>query len=132
MDREAAQAWLDRYVEAWQTYDPERIGSLFSDDVEYRYHPYEEPVTGRDAVVRSWTDPDGNASARDQPGTWDAHYEPWAIDGPRVVALGWSRYYADASRATVRQAFDNCFLMEFDDEGRCSRFTELYVKHPAS
>ena len=32
------------------------IGSaaLFAEQAEYRYHPYDEPIVGRDAVVESW------------------------------------------------------------------------------
>ena len=54
MDRAAAQEWLDRYVAAWKSYDEAAIAALFSEDVVYRYHPYDEPIVGRDAVVASW------------------------------------------------------------------------------
>ena len=53
MDQQTAQDWLDRYVEAWMSYDPGDISRLFSENVGYRYHPYDEPVRGRDAVVAS-------------------------------------------------------------------------------
>jgi hypothetical protein len=130
MDRERVQAWLDRYVEAWETYDQAVIGELFSDDVEYRYHPADEPIRGRDAVVRSWVEPEGNASDRDERGTYTARYEPYAVDGARAVAVGESLYYSDGSRHKLERAYDNCFLLEFDGDGRCRRFTELYVKRP--
>ena len=54
MDRESAQNWLNRYVHAWLTYDPGEIAALFSEDVTYRYHPYDEPDVGREAVVAGW------------------------------------------------------------------------------
>ena len=54
MDHESAQTWLNRYVDAWLSYDPAEIAALFSEDVAYRYHPYDEPIVGRDAVVASW------------------------------------------------------------------------------
>src|SRR4051795_5439460 len=54
MDHGTAQDWLDRYVAAWLAYDRELIEALFSEDVEYRYHPYDDPIVGRDAVVASW------------------------------------------------------------------------------
>ena len=54
MDHQNAQAWLDRYVAAWLSYDPGDVALLFSEDVRYRYHPYDEPIVGRDAVVASW------------------------------------------------------------------------------
>src|SRR5262245_31725403 len=54
MDHESAQAWLDRYVAAWLTYDRSDIESLFTQDIAYRYHPNDDPVSGRDVVVASW------------------------------------------------------------------------------
>ena len=54
MEKADVARWLDDYVEAWKTYDPERIAALFTEDIEYLYHPYDEPVSGRDAVVESW------------------------------------------------------------------------------
>jgi ketosteroid isomerase-like protein len=131
MDRAAAQAWLDRYVEAWKSYDAAEIGALFSADVTYRYHPADEPIVGREAVVASWLgdDPSGTASTRDKPGTYDATYAPFAVDGDTVVATSSSTYYRSPGGA-VRDVYDNCFLMRFDADGRCADFTELYVKRP--
>jgi hypothetical protein len=67
---------------------------------------------------------------RDEPGTWDAHYEPFGIDGNRAVAVGWSRYYTDASKSAVRNVWDNVYLLEFGPDGRCSSFSEWYVERP--
>ena len=94
MTHDDVQAWLDRYVAAWRTYDPAAIGDLFSDDAEYRYHPWDEPIRGRAEVVRAWLAPDGSESQRDDPGTWEARYEPYTAEGDRAVAVGWSRYFA--------------------------------------
>ena len=58
IDKAAVQDWLDRYVVAWQTYDPAQIGALFTIDVTVRYTPWAEPIQGREAVVASWLDPD--------------------------------------------------------------------------
>ncbi len=71
MDAVTVAAWLAAYVDAWKSYDREAIGALFSDDVKYRYHPYDEPVVGRQAVVESWLGEGEHedASARDAPGT---------------------------------------------------------------
>ncbi len=54
MDRDGFAAWLDRYVSAWRTYDPVAIGDLFSVDATYRYHPEDEPIMGRAAIVADW------------------------------------------------------------------------------
>lgn len=48
------QRWLDAYSRAWITYDPGEIGALFSEDAEYRYHPWEQGddvLRGRDQIV---------------------------------------------------------------------------------
>ena len=129
MDRDTAQAWLDRYVAAWLTYDPSAIGDLFTTDVSYRYHPVDEPTVGRDAVVASWLGEGVTAgeSTRDAPGTYAASYTPFAVDCDRVVATGTSTY-RDEPGGPVTKVFHNCFVMTFDREGRCREFTEFYTQ----
>jgi ketosteroid isomerase-like protein len=129
MDHAAAQAWLDAYVAAWISYDRDQIGALFADDVAYRYHPHDDPVVGRDAVVASWLGESSSdsASTRDEPGTYAAAYAPVAVDGDVVVATGSSTYH-DEPGGPVSQVFDNCFVLRFDDHGRCRELTEYFVK----
>ncbi len=131
MNWESAQAWLDAYVEAWRTYDPDRIRALFSEEVAYRYHPYDEPVVGADAVVASWLgeSDDEGSSSRDAPDTVDARYIPVAVDGDTVVASGTSSYRHEPG-GPIERVYDNCFLMKFDDDGRCREFTEFYLRRP--
>jgi hypothetical protein len=50
-----------------------------------------------------------------------------AVDGDTVVATGSSRYRELPDGPVVR-TYDNCFVMRFDGEGRCSDFTEYYVR----
>jgi hypothetical protein len=129
MDPQRAQDWLDRYVAAWLSYEPDAIAALFSEDVAYRYHPADEPVLGREAVVASWlgeSAADG-ASTRDAPGTYEASYAPVAVDGDTVVAIGTSRY-RDTPDGPVVRTYDNCFVLRFDGAGRCREFTEYYVR----
>ncbi|WP_406054257.1 nuclear transport factor 2 family protein [Kribbella sp. NBC_00889] len=131
MDKQTAQDWLDQYVEAWMSYDPSDISRLFSENVAYRYHPYDEPIAGRDAVVASWLGQSvsGGASTRDAPGTYEAEYSPVAVDDDAVVATGTSRYREVPDGPIVR-TYENCFIMRFDGEGRCREFTEYYVRRP--
>ena len=131
MDQQAAQDWLDRYVAAWISYDRDDISALFAEDVAYRYHPYDEPIIGREAVVASWLGEaeSEDASTVDPPGTYEAHYSPVAVDGNTVVATGRSLYRDEPGGPVVR-TYENCFVMRFDSEGRCREFTEYYIKHP--
>jgi len=131
MNRAEAQAWLDKYVAAWLSYDANDIAALFTDDIAYRYHPYDDPIIGRQAVVASWLgegSSDG-ASTRDAPGTYAARYKPVAVDDDVVVATGTSSYRERPDGPIVR-VYDNCFVMRFDTEGRCREFTEYYIKRP--
>ena len=124
MDRPTLQRWLDDYVAAWRSNDAAAIGELFTADAEYRYHPADEPVFGRDAIVASWLE------EPDEPGTWDAWYEPFAVEGARGVATGVSTYFdPDGSPDRV---YDNVFVLEFDDEGRCTSFTEWFRQRPSA
>ena len=119
--------WLDGYVTAWRTYDADAIGSLFSDDAVYRFHPWDEgddAVRGREAIVANWLE------EPDAAGTWSAAYEPWLVAGDRAVATGVTRYLAEEGEdgATVEREYYNVFLLRFDADGRCRELTELYTR----
>jgi ketosteroid isomerase-like protein len=131
MERSQVARWLADYVEAWKSYEPEAIAALFSEDVECRFHPYDKPVIGRRAVVESWLGEGEHEGApdRDEPGTYEATYEPIAVDGDVAVATGSSSYRTEAG-GPVEEVYDNCFVMRFDREGRCREFTEWYMKRP--
>jgi ketosteroid isomerase-like protein len=130
VDRDAVDRWLHAYVDAWKTYDSDQIAALFTEDVRYRYHPYDAPIEGRDAVVRSWlSDNDSpGASTLDEPGTYDASYRVVAVDDRVAVAVGSTHYRETAD--SVARVFDNCFVMRFDPDGRCGEFTEWYIERP--
>ena len=124
MDATAVDRWLARYVAAWKSYDRNAIGELFSADAAYRYHPYDEPVVGRDAIVESWLQED----RLDEPGSFEGGYSAFAVDGDRAVAVGESTYFDE--NGAVDRVYDNVYLLRFDGEGRCSEFTEWFMKRP--
>lgn len=115
------QGWLDRYVAAWRANDASPIRELFTDDVVYRWRPYEShpAAHGIDEVVEAWL------GEPDDPGSWEARYEPYAIDGDRAVAIGFSRYRASADEP--ERTYHNAFLLRFIPDGRCAEFTEFYM-----
>ena len=127
--REDVDRWLEAYIEAWMSYDRSKVEALFAEDVAYRYHPADEPITGRDAVVESWLGEGEHADAsdRDKPGTYEANYRAIAVDGDVAVAFGISSYREEPG-GPVARVYDNCFVMRFDSEGRCREFTEWFVQ----
>jgi ketosteroid isomerase-like protein len=124
MGRAEVDRWLSAYVDAWKSYERDEILALFSEDVVYRYHPYDEPVRGAGQVADSWVTED----TIDEPGTYEAAYEAIAVEGDVAVATGSSTYTnPDGSLRTI---YDNCFVMRFDPDGRCSEFTEWFMERP--
>jgi ketosteroid isomerase-like protein len=122
MDRADVSRWLDRYVAAWKSGERAEIESLFSEDASYRYHPYDEPIVGRAAIADSWFE------EPDEPGSFDASYECYAAEGEAAVAIGTSTYLDAAG--DVDRVYDNVFVLRFDADGRCSDFTEWFMKRP--
>jgi uncharacterized protein (TIGR02246 family) len=82
VDTQAVAAWLDGYSQAWATYDPERIGALFSEDAVYYYDPFSDPVRGREAIVADWL------KDRDEAGTYEGRYRPVLVAGDQAVGRG--------------------------------------------
>jgi len=129
IDTDAVHHWLVAYDHAWQTYDPGEIGALFTDDAEYRWHPWDEGdavARGREAIVAAWL------SDRDAPGTYRGEYRPLISQNDTVVAVGTSRYYTDATRSELDREYHNLFLLRFAADGRCRSFTEWYMQAPAA
>jgi ketosteroid isomerase-like protein len=122
MNRTDVQTWLDRYVEAWRANEAGPIEALFTDDAVYSYRPWdsdEHTMRGRDAIVASWLE------EPDAPEAWDAHYEPFAVDGDRAVAVGWSRYAPTGD--DPERTYHNAYLLRFAPDGRCAEFHEFYM-----
>jgi ketosteroid isomerase-like protein len=121
MTHDQVQKWLDGYIAAWASNDPDEIAALFSEDVAYSYRPWiDDKVTveGRDAVVSSWLE------NPDDPQGWEASYTPYAVDDRRAVATGWSKYLA--TDQAEERVYHNAYLLEFDEDGRCSSFREFW------
>ena len=126
MNREFLLEWLEKYVEAWRTYEPAKIGDLFSENALYFYSPFDEqnPLRGREAIVVDWL------QERNPVGSWEAHYVPVAVEGNVGVAQGRTRYFT--SDGGVKREFDNIFVLHFDETGRCTRFTEWFMQPRSS
>ncbi len=122
MERDEVTRWLDGYVKAWQANDRERIVALFSSDAAYRFHPYDDPVIGAEAIAEQWL------SEPDEPGSWEASYRAVAVDGDTAVAVGTSRYAATSDRPAL--TYHNCFVIRFTPDGRCRQFTEWFMQEP--
>ena len=127
IDADQVQRWLDAYMHAWITYDPDEIRALFSEDAEYRWHPWDEGddvARGQGEIVTAWL------ANRDAAGTYRGAYRPLLISGDQAITEGESLYYTDATQTTLDRAYHNLWVLRFDGDGRCRSFTEWYMEHP--
>ncbi len=79
-------------------------------------------------IVTDWLNPGEDPAARDKPGSWRAHYEPFVVGTDRAVAFGTTDY--DATDAQPARIYDNCWLLELDRDGRCRSFVEYDNRRP--
>lgn len=117
--------WLDRYEQAWRNNIAAQIANLFTEDAVYRWHPWEDPddgADGREEIVQAWLD------QPDDPEDWTLDCEPLAVNGELGVARCVTRYRATA-RGPAR-VYHQIWLVSLTDDGRCSEFTEYYMKEP--
>jgi len=117
IDRQAVQDWLNGYVAAWSSYDRSAIEALFTEDAEYRYHPFDEPVVGNAAIADNWLE------EKDEPGSWNANYQPHLVEGDWATAVG-TTTYGDG------RFYWNMWELTFAPDGRCLRFVEWSMKQP--
>lgn len=121
-DREAAaaaaDAWVVRYIRAWETNDPDDIRSLFTEDAEYRDGPSTPAWVGHDAILAGWRD------QKDDPGTWSFEYELTAVDGDVAIVRGWTSYPTETQKA---RRYDNLMVIQLNADGRAREFTDWWV-----
>ena len=122
MDLDGLRRWTEDYLEAWRTNDPDRVGALFAEDARYFTHPYREPWSGRQEIVRRWT------GHPDDPGTWSADYQAIAVGGRTGVIRGETVYLGGDGSERTRYA--NVFVVDFDDTGRATSFVEWFMEPP--
>jgi ketosteroid isomerase-like protein len=115
LDHATAEAILERFATAWQTFDGDAWVALFSDDVEFRVDPFDAPLVGHNAVraylLRA-------AELQEQVDfTAERH---WVVD-PTILVAWHASCVARENRATVRLA--GFMTLEMRD-GRIARLRQ--------
>lgn len=117
MNVEAVETWLEGYIKAWGSNNPQEIGALFADDALYYTAPFREPWRGREAIVAGWID------IHDEPDNYTFRHEVLATEDNLGVVRGWTTYLNPPAE------YSNLWLIRFDDQGRATEFTEWWMAH---
>lgn len=110
------ERWVQAYVRAWDSNDPEDVAALFTDDARYYSLPTRPAIEGRDAIVTDWL------ARRDEPGDYQFRYEILAASDDLGFVRGWTTYVGPP----VEQ-YHNLWVLRLDAEGRAKEFTEWWM-----
>ena len=117
MGQDAVEKWVQGYVRAWESNDPEDIARLFTEDAWYLTAPSRSPWSGRDQIVQGWLE------RKEKPGTWRFRFETIGSSGTLFFVRGWTEYPQEG------EAYDNLWVLRLEGD-RCSEFTEWWMKRP--
>ena len=115
MERNDVERWVDAYVRAWETNDPDQIEALFTEDARYYTAPHREPWSGREAIIEGWL------SRKDEQGRWGFRYEVQDVVGSKAYVRGWTTYHDDPPN------YVNLWEVTLVGDGRCSEFVEWWM-----
>lgn len=113
-DRAIVSRWLAAYESAWRSPGTEALAGLFTGDATYLQSPYEQPVTGLDAIKRMWEDERQGADE-----AFTLATEIIAVDGPAAVVRAEVVYGEPLS-----QEYRDLWIIRLTEDGRCAWFEE--------
>lgn len=106
--------WVRRYIDAWESNDPEEIGALFTEDARYYTAPHRPPWIGRETIVDGWL------GRKDEEGEWRFSFEVLGVDGDLGFVKGVTTY-EDGD-------YSNLWLIRMADRGEASEFVEYWME----
>jgi hypothetical protein len=118
LTEESFRNWVEQYIVAWNSNDPDDIRALFTEDAAYYTGPFDAPWLGREEIVRQWLE------RKDKPGTTQFSYDVVATKGNLCVIRGEAVYLEPPT------VYSNIWILRLDAEGRCSEFTEWWMEKP--
>jgi ketosteroid isomerase-like protein len=113
VERADLERWIRAYEAAWRAPGTDAAAELFAEDATYLTHPFAEPVTGRDAILRLWDD------EREPGEAFTMSWEVVAVDGDTGVARIEVRYHRPD-----HACFRDIRIVRRGSGGRCRHFEE--------
>jgi hypothetical protein len=113
------EKWLVSYGIAWQTGDARTAIELFADDAKYYENPFADPMVGKDAIHRYWSEGAGESQK-------DVHFTHRAIAVVEGKGLAqWQATFVRVLSGNLVQ-LDGFLMAEFDASGKCAVFREWW------
>lgn len=118
LTHEHFRQWMEIYGRASAENAPRASANLFAENARYYENPFEEPITGRDAIFDYWNK--GAQNLKDK----KSAFEILAVKDHLGIARWQSSFTVIESGK--RLALDCLFAVEFNDEGLCETFREWW------
>jgi len=114
-----ADRFLDGYLDAWRTNDPDGIRALFAPDATYRGGAHDlEPAVGIDQIIARWDE------ERDEPGTWSYSGAVDLQTETAAVIRGVTTY----TEGPKSGSYANVWLVRFDKHGLAGEFQDWWFQ----
>jgi uncharacterized protein (TIGR02246 family) len=114
--------WITAYEAAWRAPGTDALAGIFTPDATYLQGPYDEPVTGLQAIASMWE------AERDGPDeAFLMTSDIIAVDGVTAVMRVEVRYGDPAA-----QEWRDLWIVRFAADGRCASFEEWPFSPPSA
>ncbi len=117
MHRQDADRWVGSLFAAWRTADPDAAAALFTEEAEYRSHPFRAPMSGRTAIAEYWR------RATETQDRLDLHVGTPLVDGDRVAVEWWVSMEDDGEESVSTGSL----FLTFDGE-LCRSLRETWIE----
>ncbi len=118
MNREDFKKWLENYKNAWEKRSPKKAAELFSADATYRETPFDEPMRGREAIVKYWLDVE-----RSQENISFA-FEILSVEANKGIAHWQAEFDRIENGKTVK--LDGILIAFLNHKMQCTKFEEWW------
>ena len=118
LDSASLDAWLEKYVAAWETRDPAAAGALFTADATYHEMPFDPVKQGRAAIQ------DYRKTVTADQREIKVETQVVAVNGNTGVAHWKATFKLQSTGATI--SLDGVFVLEFAASGECSSLREWW------
>ncbi|MCR2783938.1 MULTISPECIES: nuclear transport factor 2 family protein [unclassified Microbacterium] len=102
--------WLNGYITAWESKDPDDVRKIFTEDAEYFFQPDDpEAARGIDKIIEEWLDPEPTKAE---------HNLDVLVENDQVGIISGHVTYPGHS------SYVNLWEVHFAPDGRAQKFVE--------